>query len=72
VFGAELVALVSRCGVGLTITPISATQARVEWPDATYHVQAAATINGTYTDQVMNSGDVVNISSGNRFFRLIK
>jgi len=72
VFGAELVALVSRCGVGLTITPVSATQARLDWPDPTYRVQAAATIDGVYTTLNVNSGAIVDINSGNRYYRLIK
>ena len=72
-YGAELVAFVSRCGVGLVITPVSATQARLTWSDASYHLESAASLTGPWSPQPgVASGDLVNITSGNLFYHLVK
>ena len=81
VYGAEAVAFVSRCVLGLTITPVSATQIRLNWADPTFSVQSANTLSGPWTAQpgIVN-GSVVNITLTTqpsdppvgRFFRLSK
>ena len=73
VFGLDLRALVTRCGVGLVLTPVSLTQGRVDWSDATYHVESAAAITGPWTSQpAITAGSLINVNSGNRFLRLVK
>ena len=72
-YGAEAVAFVSRCVLGLTITPVSATQVRLNWSDPTFSVQKANSISGPWAAQpgVVN-GSVVTIAPPGGFFRLIK
>jgi len=68
-----MVAFVSRCGVGLTITRVASTQVRLNWSDATFSVQSAASLNGPWATQAgVVNGSVVPIAADNRFFRLIK
>src|SRR5262249_3663710 len=63
-YGAEAVAFVSRCVLGLTITPVTRTSARLNWSDPTFSVQKATSINGPWVAQpgVVN-GNVVPITT---------
>jgi hypothetical protein len=63
---------VSRCDTGLILTRVSATQARVQWSDATFHLESAPTITGPWTAPGTASGSLVPINSGNLFYRLKK
>ena len=73
VYGAELVAAVSRCVLGLTITRVSPTQVRLNWSDPTFSVQSANSLTGPWTTQGgVANGSLVTIAPDNRFFRLIK
>jgi hypothetical protein len=72
IYGARLEAIVSACGAGLTITPVGGGQARIEWSDATFHLESAPTITGAWTAPGTVSGSLIPINSGNRFFRLKK
>jgi len=73
VWGAILRATSNGCGTGLRIIPVSATQARLEWSDATFKVQTAPAITGPWaTQNGLSTGSLISINSGNQFLRLIK
>ena len=73
VFGGELIADVSQCGIGLEVVRLAAGEARLDWPDPTYHLQSAPALNGPWTtDPDATSGVHVRIDTGNRYFRLAK
>jgi hypothetical protein len=73
VFGAELFATVRACGVGLTVTRLSQEEARLDWPDASYHLEQAPSPSGSWTPVPgVVSGDTVRVDDGKGFFRLIK
>jgi hypothetical protein len=69
VFGAELVATVSRCVPPLFIERVGA-QVRITWPDPAYRLETAPTPNGPWGPQAGASGLLLNATSGNAFFRL--
>jgi hypothetical protein len=73
VFGGELAAEVGPCAVGLEIVRLSAEEVRLDWPDATYHLQWAREFNGPWTtDASAASGVRVDLGSGERYFRLAR
>ena len=73
VLGGLLSASLGTCGVGLRITPISPTQARLAWDDATFKVDTAPTPAGPWTrNNSLSSGSLITINAGNQFQRLSK
>jgi hypothetical protein len=58
---------------GLEVVRLAAGEARLDWPDPTYHLQSAPALNGPWTtDPDATSGVHVRIDTGNRYFRLVK
>ena len=73
VFGSILRAEFAACGVGLRVTAVSATQARLEWDDPSYRVDTAPAPTGPWTrNNVLVSGGLISINAGNQFQRLSK
>jgi hypothetical protein len=73
VFGAELLATVSRCVPPLTITRAGATTASLTWPDTAfpgYRLESAPTPDGPWGPVAGGSGVTVSTVSGNQFYRL--
>jgi hypothetical protein len=60
-------------GSGIRLVRLAAGEARLDWPDASYHLQSAAELNGPWTtDSAATSGTHIRIDAGNRYFRLAK
>ena len=71
VFGAELVATISACVPPLTVAR-SGGNVVLSWPDSSFSLQKAPTVNGPWTSQAGASGVSLPATPANAFFRLTK
>ncbi len=68
--GAELIATISSCVPPLTVAR-SGNNVTLTWPNASFRLEKAPAVTGSWTSQTGASGVSVQAGPGNQFFRLV-